>query len=185
VLQPDGLAVVGVFFEFAEEANNDGSNNNKFTKFLANVREPAQSHLITDPNGIFTVRQLIKSEVKEYYSYKGDDDDDDSVIDGGHLLEIILLINGISLNRFAHDATVFRGGYLVGLLVICSLARSCFTDGAMDHLEANGEDLSVGAGGARATHAREQRASDEELSTPAADKWPQRLHVQLCGKLWT
>ncbi|KAG5676063.1 hypothetical protein PVAND_005917 [Polypedilum vanderplanki] len=70
-LQQDGLAVIGIFLETADEANNDGSNNNKFVKFLNNVRQPGQTYLITDTNGIFTVQELIKYEIREYYSYKG------------------------------------------------------------------------------------------------------------------
>lgn len=73
VSQPDGLAVVGVFFEATEEQNNDGSNNNKFTKFLSQIELKDSSYLITDLNGIFTIRELIRHDLKEYYSYKGDD----------------------------------------------------------------------------------------------------------------
>lgn len=73
VSQPDGLAVIGVFFETSEEANNDGSNNNRFIKFLDKVRTKGSSYVINDLNGVFTIKQLIKNEVKEYYSYKGEE----------------------------------------------------------------------------------------------------------------
>jgi carbonic anhydrase len=71
VPKADGLAVVGVFFEIAEEGNNDGSNNNKFAKFLSEVKNPGDSFLVTNETGIFTISELIRNEVKEYYSYKG------------------------------------------------------------------------------------------------------------------
>lgn len=61
-----------MFLELAEEANNDGSNNNKFIKFLANVRREGDSYLVKDKSGIFTIKELIKNEILEYYSYKGD-----------------------------------------------------------------------------------------------------------------
>lgn len=70
--QSDGLSVLAIFFELAEEANNDGSNNNKFIKFLNYVRRKGESHLINDINGLFTIKELIKHSVLEYYSYKGD-----------------------------------------------------------------------------------------------------------------
>ncbi|CAG9797894.1 unnamed protein product [Chironomus riparius] len=69
--QSDGIAVLAVFFELAEEANNDGSNNNKFIKYLNNVRRKGDSFVINDINGLFTIHQLMKQDLNEYYSYKG------------------------------------------------------------------------------------------------------------------
>lgn len=71
--QSDGLAVLAVFFELAEEANNDGSNNNKFIKFLNRVRRKGESYVINDINGLFTIHQLLKQNLDEYWSYKGNE----------------------------------------------------------------------------------------------------------------
>jgi hypothetical protein len=66
----DGLAVVGIFLELAKESNNDGSNNNKFVKFLDRVKNGNET-TITDSTGVFTIQELIKSEVTDYYMYQG------------------------------------------------------------------------------------------------------------------
>jgi hypothetical protein len=71
VLENDGIAVVAILFELAEESTNDGSNDNKFIKFLGNATNEGDSVLVTDKSGVFTVQELIKNEIKEYYSYKG------------------------------------------------------------------------------------------------------------------
>lgn len=71
MLENDGIAVISVLFELAEESTNEGSNDNKFVKFLANVTDEGNSFIVTDRSGVFTMKELINNEIKEYYSYKG------------------------------------------------------------------------------------------------------------------
>lgn len=67
---PDGIAVVGIFLHLSEETNNDGTSNNKFIKYLDNVKDGGETTI--SGNDVFTIEELIKHEINDYYMYQGD-----------------------------------------------------------------------------------------------------------------
>lgn len=69
--KPDGLAVVAIFYEIAEESSKNDKNSNIFSKFLRKIPNPKNSVEIMDKYDIFMIKDLIKHRVKDFYSYKG------------------------------------------------------------------------------------------------------------------
>jgi carbonic anhydrase len=65
------LAVLGILLELAEESTNDGTYRNEFVEYLSNVKTNASSYTIPDPKRIKTIKDLIKKNVKNFYSYRG------------------------------------------------------------------------------------------------------------------
>jgi carbonic anhydrase len=65
----NGLAVIGVFLQFTEI--EEPASTNKFTKYLSKITKAGDKHTITEPDGIFTIKELIGNEVRDYYSYRG------------------------------------------------------------------------------------------------------------------
>lgn len=68
---PDGGKVLAIFFELSEEFTNNGTNGNIFIKYLKKIENPSEFYEIEDKEHLFKVEQLIKHEVKEFYSYQG------------------------------------------------------------------------------------------------------------------
>lgn len=67
---PDGLAVVAVLFELEEQSLYNASQN-KFAKFVKYLTKVEYSFIVHNKTELFNVRDIIKSEIKDYYSYHG------------------------------------------------------------------------------------------------------------------
>lgn len=71
LLNSDGIASVAVFFELAEEATNDGSyRNSRFIHPLLSITKFNSTITLSGKN-TFTIKQLIRKRVTDFYSYKG------------------------------------------------------------------------------------------------------------------
>lgn len=57
--------------ELAEEANNDGKYKNQFVDYIDEIPDPDDDFTIDDPTVYKTIKDLIKINVKNFYSYKG------------------------------------------------------------------------------------------------------------------
>lgn len=66
----DGLAVIAVFFELAEQSKYD-ENINKFMKYAHFLTKPEYTYVINSKEELFNVRDVIKYQINEYYAYKG------------------------------------------------------------------------------------------------------------------
>lgn len=69
-MMPDGLAVVAVFFELEEQSLYDASQN-KFAKFIKYLTKSEYSFIVHNKTELFNVRNIIKYEINDYYSYQG------------------------------------------------------------------------------------------------------------------
>lgn len=66
----DGLAVVAVFFELAEQSKYD-PNIDVFAKYAKYLTIPNYTYTINKQEDVFNVRDIIKYEISEYYTYEG------------------------------------------------------------------------------------------------------------------
>lgn len=69
--QSDGLAVLGVFFELADNSTYDSRFENKFVKYLSNIPNEGDEFVIPNKNEYRNILDLIRYDVKDFYSYKG------------------------------------------------------------------------------------------------------------------
>lgn len=66
---PDGLAVVGIFFELAEEETRDGTKENfKLIRYLQNIQNGGDTSIAP---GFSSIEDLIQFPVTDYYTYQG------------------------------------------------------------------------------------------------------------------
>jgi hypothetical protein len=68
----DGLAVLGIFFELAEQSTFHEKYENKFIKYLSNIQNFGDSFVISRKLGFNTILDLIKYDVKSIFSYQGE-----------------------------------------------------------------------------------------------------------------
>lgn len=69
--QSDGLAVLGVFFELADNSTFDAKFENKFVKYISKIPIENNEFVIPNKNGYRNILDLIRYDVKDFYSYKG------------------------------------------------------------------------------------------------------------------
>lgn len=65
------MAVLGVFFELADQSTFDAKWENKFIKYLANITNEGDEIVIPNKNEYKNILDLIRYDVKDFYSYKG------------------------------------------------------------------------------------------------------------------
>lgn len=66
--RPDGLAVLGIFFQLAENSTYNPRFANTFVKHVASI--PNEDDVVTI-NDFKSIRDLIKYDVKDFFSYRG------------------------------------------------------------------------------------------------------------------
>ena len=69
--QSDGLAVLGVLFELAEESTYETQFANDFIKYIKEVPHLDDHYIVTNKTEFRTIRDIIKTDAKEFYTYKG------------------------------------------------------------------------------------------------------------------
>ena len=67
---PDGLAVIAVLFELEEQSLYNASQN-KFAKFVKYLTKSEYTFVVHNKTELYNVRDIIKHEIKDYYSYQG------------------------------------------------------------------------------------------------------------------
>lgn len=67
----DGLAVLGVLFELADESTYESQFANDFISYVKEVPRLDDHYIIANKTEFRTIRDIIKTDAKEFYTYKG------------------------------------------------------------------------------------------------------------------
>lgn len=67
----DGLAVIGILLELTDESTYEAEFANNFAKYFKNVPHTGDHYTINNKSEFRTIRDLIKSDVEDYYTYQG------------------------------------------------------------------------------------------------------------------
>ena len=67
----DGLAVIGIMLELFDESTYEAELANNFVKYFKNVPHTGDHYTINNKSEFRTIRDLIKSDVEDYYTYQG------------------------------------------------------------------------------------------------------------------
>ena len=69
--KPDGLAVLGILFDQADESTYQVSKANKWVPFVESLTNKDDSTVVSGPD-FDTVFDFIKQDPRNFYTYKGE-----------------------------------------------------------------------------------------------------------------